>query len=539
MLCEAKYVYGELGDRLWVFMGQRKKSVSALNLVPVGVICIGLIMYSVQGCTRDSSPPSTPANSSSIAVPQPAFPLVASTDHRYLQDQKGVPFPIVGRTAWFITSLSEADYRLFIEDTVAKGYNAIEFHVINHDGRGNHPPLGGNDAVPFTMRIDGSRWTGSLSYGSDVEAPDFTHWNEAYWKHVDGLLAYAESKGMLCFLFPAYTGYQGGSQGWMVEMVANGTVRMEAYGRFIANRYKSRRNIVWMLGGDYGTGEFRFTSEQLAVEKAMLVGMQSVSGQASCNISAEWTSSSIYTDQIDPMLRAAGTLQGAYAGRGAVNLYTRNGYGPFDSDGTTPHSVMPTFLLEEPYDQEGPDGNNINGSATQPVRRFQWWGWLSGIGGYISGNGCVWPFTPPKTLSFSFCSDGWQAHLNTQGAQDMARLNAFVRSIAWYNLVPSGLGAMKTLVTAGGSHPVLPDYVAAAASSDGTLLVAYVPPDHSGMIAIDMTVMSGQTQARWFNPATAAYTVIGTFANTGTQNFVPPGNNGTGFTDWVLLLERQ
>lgn len=121
----------------------------------------------------------------------------------------------------------------------------------------------------------------------------------------------------------------------------------------------------------------------------------------------------------------------------------------------------------------------------------------------------------------------------------MARLNAFVHSIAWYNLVPSDLGGMKTIVTAGGSQPTLPDYVAAAASPSGTLLVAYVPPAHSGAIAIDMTVMSGPTQARWFNPVTATYTVIGTFANAGTQDFVPPGNNGTGFTDWVLLLERQ
>lgn len=101
----------------------------------------------------------------------------------------------------------------------------------------------------------------------------------------------------------------------------------------------------------------------------------------------------------------------------------------------------------------------------------------------------------------------------------MARLNAFVRSIDWYNLVPSGLSGMKTIVTAGGSQPVFPDYVAAAASPDGMLLVAYIPPDHLGPITIDMTVMSGEAQARWFNPATAAYTVLGTFSNTGHSNF--------------------
>ena len=292
---------------------------------------------------------------------------------------------------------------------------------------------------------------------------------------MDALLSYAETKGVLCFLFPAYVGFQGGDEGWMAEMVANGASRMQAYGAFIADRYKTRGNIVWMLGGDYGTGGSPFTAPQLAVEQALLPGMKSVSGQASVNFSAEWNSESIYTDQTDATLLAAGTLEGAYSFDGHVNTQARNGY---------VHSpAMPTFLLEEPYDEEGPDGKNINGVAVQPVRRYQWWGWLSGIGGYISGNGYVWPF-----------NSGWQAHLNTQGAKDMAQLNAFVRSIAWYNLVPSGLGAVPTLV-AGNSSPDANDYVAAAATPDGSLLVAYVPPNNAGNITINMAAMSGPARA--------------------------------------------
>ena len=305
-------------------------------------------------------------------------------------------------------------------------------------------------------------------------------------------------------------------------MTANGASKMTAYGAFIANRYKARGNIIWMLGGDYGTGGNDFTAPQLVVEQAMLAGMKSVSGQASVNFSAEWANNSIYTDQADPTLQAAGTLEGAYSWSGNVNTYARNGYA---------HSPgMPTFILEEPFDEEGPDGNSVNPSATQPVRRFQWWGWLSSIGGYISGNGFVWPFNPGV----------WPNHLNTQGARDMARLNAFIRSIAWYNLIPSGLGGMKTLVTAnGGFSPDVADYVAAAATPDGALLVAYVPPDHVGPIEIDMTAMSRPVRARWFNPTSAEYTLIGTIANTGTSNFMPPGNNGTGFTDWVLVLDTE
>src|SRR5262245_36370196 len=150
-----------------------------------------------------------------------AFPVLRSADGRYLVDQNGVPFPIKGRTAWFVTSLSVADYHTFVDDTAARGYSAIEFHVINHDPRGNNPPFNGNGDAPFLNRLDGSSWNGTLS----GVAPDFTTPKESYWSFVDGLLSYCESKNLLVFMFPAYVGYSGGDQGWMQEMVANGPTK--------------------------------------------------------------------------------------------------------------------------------------------------------------------------------------------------------------------------------------------------------------------------------------------------------------------------
>ena len=476
-------------------------------------LILGLIICGLLGCDGGSSSTSTTPTSSAL----PAFPLVVSNNHRYLQDQKGVPFPILGRTAWFITSLSETDYQTFIDDTAGKGYNAIEFMLVTHWPRGNNPPFGGNGALPFTKRLDGSGWLGSLSYGNiNNEAPDFSQPNETYWQHVDALLTYAASKGILCFMFPAYTGFEGGDPGWMQEMVANGSSKMQAYGAWIATRYKNQKNLVWMAGGDMMT----FTASQTAVESSLITGLKSVANQQSVFFSAEWTRGSIATDQPDfgPQM----TLNGTYANSLDINNQGRRAY--------VRSPTIPAFLLEAPFDEMGSDGTGENLDATQPVRRFQWWGWLSNIGGYNSGNGYVRLFN----------SSGWQAHLNTQDARDLARLNTFIRSIAWFNLVPSDLGGMGTLVTAGGSAPALRDYVAAAASPDGTLLVAYVPPDHSGPITIDMTAMSGPSSARWFNPTTAAYTDAGIgLPPSGTMAFAPPGDNGTGFSDWVLLLETQ
>ncbi len=455
------------------------------------------------------------------------FPVKYSANKRYLVDQNNVPFPILGRTSWFITSLSVADYHTFIDDTAARGFNAIEFHVLNHDPRGNNEPLSGNNATPFLKRLDGNTWNGSLFYGTITnEAPDFTTPNSNYWNHVDGLLNYAESKGILVFMFPAYVGYNGGDQGYMQELVANGPTKMQSYGTWIATRYKNQKNLVWMMGGDMGTAPRAFNTAQTAVETALFNGVKNVAGKQSIYFSAEWESESIGTDQVN--LGASMTLNGVYSWTGRVAYNGRRAYA---------HSpVQPAFLLEEPYDEEGPDANpfgtgTVNPSSTQPVRRFQWWGWLSTIGGYISGNGYVWPFNP-----------GWQSHLDTQGTRDMTRLNAFVNSIPWYNLVPSGLGGMRALVTAGGgtaaTNADFSTYVAAAATPDGKLLVAYIPPAHNGSITVDMSAMSGLVRARWFDPTSAAYSGTQTgLANSGLHPFNPPGNNSVGQNDWVLVLD--
>jgi hypothetical protein len=482
--------------------------------VPVVVLFVLVFMLGLFACGGGGGGGSSKPVVASTAI-SPVFPLTISSNQRYLRDQNNVPFPILGRTAWFITSLSQTDYRAFIDDTVAKGYNAIEFHVINHDPRGNNPPRNGNGDLPFLQELGGTAWSGTLypNYGNNTQAPDFTSPNEAYWSHVDALLAYAESKGVLCFMFPAYVGYPGTDQGWMNEMVANGPTKMQAYGAWIADRYKNQKNLVWMAGGDM----YSFDASQRAAESSLLTGLKSIANQQSVYFSAEWERGTIATEQ--PDFGSQMTLNGTYANSTDINNQGHRAYST---------SVMPAFLLEQPYDEEGLDGNGVNLDATQPVRRFQWWGLLSNIGGYISGNGYVWTFNPD-----------WQNHLNTQGAHDMARLNAFVRSIVWNNLVPSGLAGMRPLVTADGGSLNSSDYVAAAATPDGTLLVAYVPPDHTGSFMIDMTAMIGPVQARWFNPTSGAYISIGTIMNSGAVTFTPPGDNGTGFHDWVLILEKQ
>ncbi len=448
-------------------------------------------------------------NDSSLDNPSNVWtaPFGVARDARTLVDAKGIPFILRGRTAWYVLSQQVAEYKTFLDDTADKRFNSVEVKVITHDVNGNHPPFAGNGSIPFLKCVDGTDWDGTFTGA----APDYTAPNEAYWSFVDGFLDACEQRGIVALLFPSYVGYDGGKQGWMQEMVANGDERMSRYGAWIAQRYKDRSNIIWMLGGDYSD----FNSAERKVERSLIRGLKSVQEQQSVFYSAEWQSNTIGTDHSD--FGKEVNFNGVYSWENSIAALSRRAYR---------HSpTIPAFLLEEPYDEEGPDGNGYNPNATQPVRRFIYWGWLNTIGGYMAGNGYVWRFRA-----------GWKDHLNSPATLDLAHLNSLMLSIDCPRLIPSGLGRMKTLVTAGGGSPDSMDYVAAAATAEGDLLVAYASPQHARSFDIDLTVMKGECRARWWDPTSGQHHPIGRFRNA-LQTFTPPAKNSRGDTDWVLHVD--
>ncbi|GAB2581593.1 DUF4038 domain-containing protein [Ramlibacter solisilvae] len=431
---------------------------------------------------------------------------------RYLTDRSGNAFPVLVRTVWNIPALPRAEYQAVIDDTAARGFTGIEFWLHHFPGNG-HPPFDGEGNAPFSKRLDGSTWDGTLTYGNaSAEAPDFTQPNAPYWSNIDALIAYAASRNLMVLWFPAYAGFLVGYDGWLVEMAANGTTRMRSYGAWLANRYKDTPNIVWMLGGDYS---FADQPEYTAVEQAWIDGMLSVAGQQSILFSNEWRSEHIGTEE--PAFGRYINLNGCYSWNGRTASICRQGYAH------TP--AIPAFLQEGPFDEEGPDGNSYNPSATQPIRRYSWWAWLSAIGGYTFGNGYVWALNP-----------GYVPHLDTVQTRHHSVLNRFIGSVEWWTLVPDGMGGIGTLVTAGGGTIDTDSYVAAAANPAGTLLVAYLGPGHSGEVTIDMKKMRSATTGRWFDPTSGVSQAIGPLPNSGTRTFAPPGANAAGDRDWVLVL---
>jgi hypothetical protein len=80
-------------------------------------------------------------------------------------------------------------------------------------------------------------------------------------------------------------------------------------------------------------------------------------------------------------------------------------------------------------------------------------------------------------------------------------------------------------------------YATAARTADGMLAIVYMPTIRT--ITVDMSQLAGPTSARWYDPTTARYANVSAspVMNSGHKQFTPPGKNGDGDGDWVLVLE--
>jgi hypothetical protein len=424
---------------------------------------------------------------------------------------------LLGRATWSLVSVSAANIRTVLNDTVGRGYTAIEVEAPIHDALVPGAPAAGNGALPFTLRLDAGAWSGT-TFSNNNQAPDMSVPNATYWDVFADLVRACWERGVVVKFFPCYMGFSA-TDGWRDVVTANGTTKMTSYGQWIGARFKAFPNILWMAGGDEGV----YTAAERDGHQAMIDGIQSQS-PASTLWSALWDDGQTVLDQAD--FAAEMTVNGSYSGTTGTAQVTLTA-----SLARTAYSASashPALLLEEPYDEAGPDGDSSNSNATQPVRRYIYWGWLGTIGGYCSGNTYVWK---------SSASPSYLDHLNTQNDNDMQRLNAFIASIRWYDLIPSGLNGMGTIVTSSNTVDTS-TYVAAAATAAGTLLLAYRPPAHTSTITINMAVMSGTTRSRWWDPTTGNYTADATgLSNIGTRVFTVPGTNSVGENDWLLVLD--
>jgi hypothetical protein len=139
------------------------------------------------------------------ANPTVAWPLKVDAIGRLLVDQNGVPFPIIGDTAWHMqVNLSPAEMDIYFADRDARGINTINVMAMEKcDWVGSEAKDNVDGGAPGHIPDD---YNGNKAFTNDRA------WNtskvDAYWPTIDLILQKAEQHNMLVLFVPAYLGYQ-------------------------------------------------------------------------------------------------------------------------------------------------------------------------------------------------------------------------------------------------------------------------------------------------------------------------------------------
>ena len=181
-----------------------------------------------------SIPSATLGVTTAPAAVGPAFPLKASASGRYLVDQNGTPFLMVGDSPQaVIGNLTEAQWATYLADRQAQGFNTLWVNLLcasytycNSDGTTY------DGIKPFTSGTSPSNY--------DLSTP-----NPTFFQRVDDFVALAAQYHQVLLLDPIETG------SFLATLQANGVTKAFNYGAYIGNRYKNSPNIIWMNGNDF------------------------------------------------------------------------------------------------------------------------------------------------------------------------------------------------------------------------------------------------------------------------------------------------
>ncbi len=475
----------------------------------------------------------------------PGDQLSVSPDGRYLVGADGSPFFMVGDAAQSAAgALTLAEFQTYIDTRVSQGFNTVNINFIEHYYSQN-PPADRSGNFPFTKQLGGAPYT------SVSEDPDLTSPNDAYWAALEQKVAYAQSKGVLVSLaFFMGKGPQSGcahhTEGWYGELCVNSLANATAFGTYLANGhgpfggFKRHSNVMWLWGADVLFTDTATRDKLRAVAAAIKAAgsTQLMSGDWNRGLATQQTGFETFMD-----------LQAVYEyGSLVIGDASRAGFAYVPSAATGDGRALPalpTFMKETGYEDEANPVGDI-----PSLRNFAWSAILSGCtAGYWYGQRDVWNFARPSQgyspCLFAPCAD-WTTSITSTGAQDMARLSSFIRSLAFYKLAPSGTSApfIGRLLITDGNDASVGGHISAAQASDGTLMLVYVASTGTGTqtFSVDLRSMAGHARARWWNPTSGAFTDItqGAYAIPNTpseQSFTTPGDNGTGSNDWILVLD--
>jgi hypothetical protein len=467
-------------------------------LALVSLSAVGAVACSTSGSSRCpdanlSGPGSTSSTSATTAIttaPATAadsagpfqFPVAVSPNGRYLVDQAGAPFMVIGDSPQCLSAhLTTQDMDFFFANRQGRGFNASWVNLI---------------CGTYTWGVHDARTCDGIKpfvHDGDLSTP-----NPDYFARMDTMVQIAANHGITLLLDPAETG------SFRDLLKDNGTDKSREYGTFLGQRYKDAPNIIWMLGNDYQIDQWNTYDP---FEVALSQGIRTADPRQLQTIELNPPVSTSFDDSRWPPL---------------IDIATAYSYTPtydvvLKAYGASP--TQPVLMVEANYEHENNDGGPTTTDVT--LRRQEWWTALSGAAGQVYGNHYTWGMN----------NNDWIEHLDTKAVAELGYVTQLLKDRPWQDLVPDDSHTFLTgdTGTYTSTGDVLEnDYAVAAVTADRTLAIAYTPTERT--LIFDQTKLLPGATAQWFDPTDGSY-------RPASAPFTTPGRNAAGDSDWVLIFE--
>jgi len=427
--------------------------------------------------------------------------LRVSDNHRFLVTMDGKPFFWLGDTAWeLFHRASREEAEQYLRNRAERRFTVIQA-VALAEMDGLHVP---NAYGELPLRND-----------------DPTQPNEAYFAHVDWIVARANELGLYIGFLPTWG--DKWNKKWGVGPEIFTPANAAVYGEWLGRRYR-HAGLIWILGGDRPIE----TDPQRAIVEAMALGLRNGDGGAHL-ITFHPTGGSGSSEYF----HEAAWLDVNMRQNGHAAEYT----GRYDQTRADYDRVPPKPVLDgEPLYEDHPiafDAKKYGHSVSADVRRPLYWDLFAGAFGHTYGHHSVWQLWAAGREPINNPLMPWTDAINQPGGAQMQHARALLESRPFLTRVPD-----DTMVVTGPVPTSMPGagryHFSGTRDAGGSYLMVYAPVGRP--VAVRMSAITGsQVTAWWFNPRDGQATRIGSFPATGERTFTPPDPGE--LLDWVLVLD--
>jgi hypothetical protein len=439
---------------------------------------------------------------------QTPLPLLkVSANKRLFQTQDGKPFFWLGDTGWLLfIKLNREETLQYLDTRKAQGFNVIQVMVLHDVKRavnkyGDSALINQNVATPL------------ITPGNDFQ--DAAQYD--FWDHIDFVIDEAARRGIYIALVPVWG--SNVKSGWVSRSQAR------LYAAFLAERYKNKSNIIWINGGDINGSDSIDVWNEIGNTLSRIDTNHLISFHPrGRTTSSRWFHREAWLNF--NMFQSGHRNYAQDTSKGETHYGEDNWR--YVKEDFTKQPLKPTLDGEPSY--EGiPQGLH---DTTQPywtyndVRRYAYWGVLSGGAGFTYGNNAVMQFYQPGDKGSAYgAKKFWQEAMKDKGAFEMQYLKKLVLSKPYFDRVND----QSLLVDNGEKY----DHLVAARGNNYAFIYTYAGNE----VKVRMGKIKGKKiKASWFNPRTGGYEPAGIYENTGVKVFHSEGKKENG-NDWVLVLE--